>query len=143
TEKNATIDYSGLEEVQVIPYQLYLLLQHLISNSLKFNSPNRPPRIEVTAEVLKGDSITVKGLPQKKKYYHISVRDNGIGFEPKFNERIFEVFQRLHTKDDYEGTGIGLAICKKIAENHKGFIKASGRENEGAVFDIYMPAKAA
>ena len=75
-----------------------------------------------------------------KKYCHITVKDNGIGFEPRFSERIFEVFQKLHGKDVYAGTGIGLAIVKKIVENHNGIITATSQLNEGAQFDIYIPA---
>ena len=73
-------------------------------------------------------------------YYHISISDNGIGFDPKFKHKIFEIFQRLHEKNDYEGTGIGLTIVKKIVENHHGIITATGRINKGAKFDIYIPA---
>ena len=78
-------------------------------------------------------------LPLKKEYCHISITDNGIGFENKFSGKIFEVFQRLHGRDRYTGTGIGLAIVKKIVENHNGIITASGILNEGASFDIYIP----
>ncbi len=72
-------------------------------------------------------------------YYHLAISDNGIGFEPQYKERIFEVFQRLHGRDEYKGTGIGLAIVKKIMENHNGFIVASGETNAGATFDMYFP----
>ena len=74
-----------------------------------------------------------------RMYHHITVSDNGIGFEPQYNEKIFEVFQRLHDRDEYPGTGIGLAIVKKIVENHDGFITANGELNKGATFDIYIP----
>ncbi|MEO6302609.1 MAG: ATP-binding protein [Bacteroidia bacterium] len=72
-------------------------------------------------------------------YCHISVIDNGLGFDPKYKDRIFEVFQRLHGQQVYKGTGMGLAICKRIVENHKGIITATGRLNKGATFDIYLP----
>jgi len=73
-------------------------------------------------------------------YYHITYTDNGMGFDPQYSRRIFEVFQRLHNPEDYGGTGMGLAICKRIVENHKGVIIATGRLNKGARFDIYIPA---
>ena len=80
------------------------------------------------------------GLSQTTDYCHITYMDNGIGFDPHYNERIFEVFQRLHNREEYKGTGMGLAICKRIIENHNGIITASGTLNEGARFDIYIPA---
>ena len=73
-------------------------------------------------------------------YCHIKVSDNGIGFDPQYKDRIFEVFQRLHGKDAYTGTGIGLAIVKKIVENHQGVIMATGEPGKGVSFDIYIPA---
>ena len=79
-------------------------------------------------------------LSPEKKYYCLTFRDNGIGFDNQYKDRIFEVFQRLHDRVTYEGTGIGLAICKRIADNHNGIITASGILNEGAVFSIYIPA---
>ena len=78
-------------------------------------------------------------LSPQKLYCHISIADNGIGFDPEYKERIFSVFQRLHTKAEYPGTGIGLAIVKKIVDNHNGIITASGEINKGARFDIYIP----
>jgi signal transduction histidine kinase len=73
-------------------------------------------------------------------YCHISISDNGIGFEQQYSEKIFEVFQRLHGRSEYQGTGIGLAIVKKIVENHNGIITAKGEQDKGATFDIYIPA---
>jgi light-regulated signal transduction histidine kinase (bacteriophytochrome) len=78
-------------------------------------------------------------LDPNLKYHKITVRDNGIGFENEYSERIFEVFQRLHTRNEYEGTGIGLAICKKIVENHQGIITAASQSQKGATFTIYLP----
>jgi len=75
----------------------------------------------------------------ENSYCHISVSDNGIGFDPQYKERIFEVFQRLHGKEEYKGTGIGLSIVQKIVENHNGIITATGDLDKGAVFDIYIP----
>lgn len=72
---------------------------------------------------------------------HISISDNGVGFDPQYKDRIFEIFQRLHESDKYKGTGIGLAICKRIVENHNGIITATGEPDKGAMFDIYIPVK--
>ena len=80
-----------------------------------------------------------KRLLSKNKYCHITYTDNGIGFDPKYKNLIFEIFQRLNTKDEYEGNGVGLALCKKIVENHNGVITATGELNKGAQFDIYIP----
>jgi signal transduction histidine kinase len=80
-------------------------------------------------------------LPTTAQYHHISFSDNGIGFEPHFSQRIFEVFQRLHGGDVYPGTGIGLAICKKVVENHSGLITAEGVPDKGATFHIFLPAE--
>ena len=74
-------------------------------------------------------------------HHHISIADNGIGFEPEFKDKIFEIFQRLHQKEHYEGTGIGLTIAKKIVENHNGIITANGKLNKGTTFNIYIPAE--
>jgi signal transduction histidine kinase len=78
-------------------------------------------------------------LTNNRNYCHISVSDNGIGFEQQFSDKIFELFQRLHGRQEYKGTGIGLAIVKKIVENHEGIITAKGELNKGATFDIFLP----
>lgn len=87
-----------------------------------------------------GEKFQITQLLPDKKYCHIRISDNGIGFEPEFNDRIFEMFQRLHGKKEYAGTGIGLAIVKKIIEHHGGYIFADGSPDKGATFDIYLPA---
>ena len=88
----------------------------------------------------KGKELNEETLLPEKDYCHISVSDNGIGFEEEYSEKIFEVFQRLHGKEKYKGTGIGLAIVKKIVENHDGVVKASSKPGKGARFDIYLPS---
>ncbi|GAB3234208.1 PAS domain S-box protein [Algoriphagus aestuariicola] len=140
-EKQGEIILKTDVEVNVIHFQFQQMFYNLISNSIKFSRPGTPLRIAVWAERVSGTSIPVKHLPHDRDYWHIQVRDNGIGFEPEYNERIFELFQRLHGKSEYKGTGIGLSIVKKIAENHGGNISASGQPGQGATFDIYLPVE--
>lgn len=138
--KSATISYRNLPFVRAVPGQVYQLFQNLISNSLKFSKEGIVPVIEIHADVLKGRAVP--GLHEKffeKKFYRIYVRDNGIGFDPKYAEEIFVVFKRLHSYHEFEGTGIGLSICKKIVETHKGTITAESAPNQGATFIITLP----
>jgi PAS domain S-box-containing protein len=138
-EKRATIDSTELCDASVIPFQFRQLMHNLIGNSLKFSSPGQPPHIKIRSEIERGTKLDGAGLEPQATYCHISVSDNGIGFEPQYREKIFEVFQRLHPKATYNGTGIGLAIVKKIVENHRGIITANSKPNKGATFDIYLP----
>ena len=139
-EKHATIETIGLCPANIIAFQFRQLMYNLISNALKFSNPDIPSHIVITSNVVKGNKLKNENLSPEKNYCHITVKDNGIGFEPHFSERIFGVFQKLHGKEVYEGTGIGLAIVKKIVENHNGIITATGKLNKGATFDIYIPA---
>ncbi|MDP5199471.1 PAS domain S-box protein [Flavobacterium sp. DG2-3] len=140
-QKSAVIKIEKNSEVDIIPFQFKQLLYNLISNSLKFSNPEIPIVITITSEIALGKDLAEEKLIPAKKYCHVKVSDNGIGFEAQYNKKIFEVFQRLHGRDRYNGTGIGLAIVKKIVENHNGIITASGLQNEGASFDIYIPVK--
>jgi two-component system CheB/CheR fusion protein len=115
-------------------------MYNLVSNALKFSNPDIPSHIIIKSSMVKGSELDSQHFSPEKNYCHITVKDNGIGFESHFNERIFGVFQKLHSKEVYEGTGIGLAIVKKIVENHKGLITATSELNKGATFDIYIPA---
>ncbi|MET0462733.1 MAG: CheR family methyltransferase [Chitinophagaceae bacterium] len=137
--KHATIKVSKLCFARIIPFQFQQLMQNLISNALKFVAPGRDPVITVEGKIAKGEDLGYTDLLADKKYCHIRVTDNGIGFEPEFSEQIFEVFQRLHGQQDYPGTGIGLAIAKKIVEFHKGIITASSELGKETRFDIYLP----
>lgn len=137
-ETGSTINKGDLPELEVIPFQFRQLFTNLISNSLKFRRTDIPLVINIRSEKVKGSEIGQDSA--MNDYYHrIIVEDNGIGFDNTYHERIFDVFQRLHTKQEYEGTGIGLAICKKIVENHRGFITAEGKPGAGAKFMIYLP----
>ncbi|MFM9984270.1 MAG: ATP-binding protein [Flavobacteriales bacterium] len=138
-EKQATIEATDLCPANIIAFQFRQLLYNLISNALKFSKNDIISRIIVTSSIVKGSKLNNPKLSSENDYCHISIEDNGIGFEPRFSERIFEVFQKLHGKEVYAGTGIGLAIVKKIVENHNGIITATGELNKGAQFDIYIP----
>ena len=151
--RNAIIEVGDMCEANIIPFQFRQLLQNLFSNALKFSNPVNPIHIQVKSTIVSFDKllkenaalfnplagISANGTLHEKQYCHISVSDNGIGFEPQYKERIFDIFQRLHTHSTYQGTGIGLAIVKKIVENHNGFINATSQLNEGACFNIYIP----
>ncbi len=139
-EKHAIIEFEGMCAIHVIPFQFRQMMLNLFGNAIKFAKPNIPPHIHLKSELLKGEESNIPSLSPQKLYCHVSVSDNGIGFDPQYADRIFQVFQRLHGKDQYEGTGIGLAIVKKIVENHKGIITATGEPGKGARFDIYLPA---
>ncbi len=137
-EKNGLLERNELCEAIVIPFQFRQLMHNLISNSLKFSKPGISPHITVTGSVIKNGN-SEKPFLENGSYYHINVSDNGIGFDPEYKDKIFDIFQRLHVTEDYRGTGIGLAIVKKIVDNHNGFITAEGEPGKGARFDIYLP----
>ncbi|MNQ34702.1 Phytochrome-like protein cph1 [compost metagenome] len=138
-QKNATIENCENCEANIIPFQFRQLLYNLVSNSLKFSNPEVPIVIKIQSEIVKGSLLNNKKLEKNTHYCHIKISDNGIGFEQQYSSKIFEVFQRLHGKLEYNGTGIGLAIVKKIVDNHNGLITATGEKNKGATFDIYFP----
>ena len=115
-------------------------IYNLFSNAIKFSKEDQPLHINVTSEIETGEKLNSEKLKKDVSYCHIRISDNGIGFEPQYSEKIFEVFQRLHGKGKYSGTGVGLAIVKRIVENHNGLITATGQLNEGATFDIYIPS---
>lgn len=139
--KKAVVETNEMCMAYVIPFQFSQLMFNLISNSLKFSYPDKPPHIKITGRVINGQAFPYNKLIPGKNYCHINVTDNGIGFDPQYSQRIFEVFQRLHGRAEYTGTGIGLAIVKKIAESHNGFIVASSEPGNGAAFDIFIPAE--
>ncbi|MGB8190685.1 MAG: ATP-binding protein, partial [Chitinophagaceae bacterium] len=130
-EKKAIIDVGKLPVMNGYRRQLQQLFQNLISNALKYSIENVPPQITITAT-----KATEKGLT----YNVISVKDNGIGFEQQYADKIFQMFARLHGKNEYSGTGVGLSIVKKVVENHNGFIRVESASGEGSTFEIYLPA---
>lgn len=138
-ENKATIETKLECPANIIPFQFTQLLQNLISNAIKFSKTDVAPHIVIKSSIVHGETLQHDKLSKTIEYCHIIVQDNGIGFDPKFSEKIFDVFQKLHDRDTYEGTGIGLAIVKKIVENHNGLILATGEPSNGARFDIYIP----
>ncbi|AWI24590.1 PAS domain-containing protein [Flavobacterium pallidum] len=139
-EKKAIIHIGHLDTISVVPFQFVQLMHNLIGNALKFSKPGTSPEITIKSKIIHGNQTKIASLRQDESYCHISVSDNGIGFDPQYGERIFEVFQRLHAKNEFSGTGIGLAIVKKIVLNHHGAITATGIPDNGTTFDIYIPA---
>jgi PAS domain S-box-containing protein len=139
-ETNAQVEIGQLPTAEIIPHQFTQLFNNLLSNALKYRKPDETPKIAISSEIVDGRLLRYLAADQSLNYHKISITDNGIGFEPIHAVRIFEMFQRLHGVNQYEGTGIGLAICKKIMQNHKGFIEAQGIPGVGAVFTLYLPA---
>lgn len=138
-EKKAVIEGNITGEAVLIPFQFRQLLHNIIGNALKFSRKDVAPVIKISNEKIKGSEINPAVDFPEKMYHHFQISDNGIGFEDEFKDRIFEVFQRLNTESEFSGTGIGLAIVKKIIENHKGTIAASSVKGKGSVFNFYIP----
>lgn len=138
-EKNAVIVIDALCHINVIPFQFNQLIHNLISNALKYSKPGIFPYISIKSNNIKYSELNIVDVHPTNEYCHISVSDNGIGFDPQYNKQVFSLFTRLHGRTEYKGTGIGLAIVKRIVENHHGFITASGNPNSGATFDIFLP----
>ena len=139
-QKNAIIKADALPEANIIPSQFRQLFQNLLSNSLKFVRDDVQTIITITCSYLKPQEVAHYQLGAAESFLKLEFSDNGIGFENEFAGRIFAIFQRLHGRSEYEGSGIGLAICKKIVEHHGGIIYASGVPDQGATFTIILPA---
>jgi signal transduction histidine kinase len=131
-QKGAIIEYLQLPEIEGAPVLLHQLFYNLLNNALKFSKDGVTPLIHISATIIFEDG---------KEYAAIEVQDNGIGFEPQFAEKIFHTFARLNSKDQYEGTGLGLSLCRKIVQRHGGSIQATGKKGEGAVFSLRLPVK--
>jgi len=140
-QKNAVIEIVDPCTINIIPFQFKQLFYNLISNSLKFSHPGKPLHVTIDNELVKGADLKDLDLLKDRTYCLITYSDNGIGFDQQYSDKIFEIFQRLHGKTDYPGTGIGLAIIKRIVENHKGAVTAEGKSGKGATFNIYIPTK--
>jgi two-component system CheB/CheR fusion protein len=137
-EKKATLEIDDLPQIDVLPGQMRQVFQNILSNALKFMRPNVPAYISITADKVK-DKTLESPVDEEGNYVRICIADNGIGFNEKYLPKIFTIFQRLHTRKEYDGTGIGLAICKKIVEKHGGLITARAQENIGSTFIIILP----
>ena len=137
--KHAIIEVGEMCDALIIPFQFRQLMHNLIGNALKFSHPDRPPHIKIKSRNIIWSKTKDQKDLSKKEYCHITVTDNGLGFEPQYKDHIFEIFKRLHDQEKIAGTGIGLTIAKKIVENHNGIITATGELNKGSTFDIYIP----
>lgn len=138
-EKKAVITVGALPIVNAVGLQMMQLFGNLLSNALKYNKPGTAPAISIVAEPPQAVGDSQEELTTSLQYHTITVRDNGIGFDAADAAKVFDIFYRLHSKSEYQGTGIGLSLCKKIAQNHGGDITASSKPGEGAVFSVYLP----
>jgi light-regulated signal transduction histidine kinase (bacteriophytochrome) len=139
-QKGAIIYKENLPVLKSIPLQIHQLFYNLINNALKFSKPDIAPEIRISCRKLnEAEKGQFKELDPVKEYYEIILKDNGIGFEQSYAEKIFVMFQRLHDKQKFGGTGIGLALCKKVVINHGGLIYAFSKPGEGASFHIILP----
>lgn len=138
-EKNAIINSTSLPTLSVIPFQIQQLFINLIGNSIKYSKPTINPIINIECEIVNAKNHPFLNKNDNQSFYKITVSDNGLGFEEEYADVIFTLFYRLHNNSDYPGTGIGLAICKKIVENHQGIITAEGKIGEGSTFNIFFP----
>ncbi len=137
----ARVEIGFLPTIDADPSQMRQLFQNLISNALKFQRPGEKPEVSISAKILSVQENTSPGLVPGDKICQIMVQDNGIGFDRQFAESIFTLFQRLHSRDEYEGTGIGLSVCRKITDRHGGNIMAKSADGEGATFIITLPVE--
>jgi len=135
TDAGGTVQFADLPKITGVQFLLTQLFMNLFRNSLKFAKKDVPLKIIISYEGMTAGSVS------GRSYHHITVTDNGIGFDNKYNEQIFKVFSRLHTSAQFEGSGIGLALCRKIMHNYKGFISAEGEVGTGAKFTLLFPEK--
>ena len=140
-ETGGGVDVDDLPAIDADPTQMRQLQQNLISNALKFHKPEESPMVRVRGRLVNGHKGNVSDKSPLQDICEITVEDDGIGFDEKYLDRIFTVFQRLHGRDAYEGTGIGLATCRKIVEHHGGSITARSIPGEGARFIVTLPAR--
>jgi PAS domain S-box-containing protein len=140
-ETNASIITTALPRVEAVASEMKQLFNNLLSNAIKFRKPALAPVIKITTSKITKSEKEEHHLPVDKEFFKIQVNDNGIGFEEEYADRIFQIFQRLHGKSEYPGSGIGLAICKKIVDNHNGIMYAESKPGFGATFVIILPEK--
>ncbi|GAB3510108.1 hypothetical protein GCM10027341_48100 [Spirosoma knui] len=140
-DRAAVIEVEALPTIRGNGLQLRQLFQNLLSNALKFTSPDRIPSVHISAQLLSDAEIQTLYPNASGDYVAVSIQDNGIGFEEKHTNRIFNLFQRLHGRNEYTGTGIGLAVCKKVVDNHSGYLSAHSKPNVGSTFVVYLPVQ--
>jgi light-regulated signal transduction histidine kinase (bacteriophytochrome) len=138
-ETGAQIHAGELPVIKGSLTQMKQLFANILNNAIKFRKPGTSPEINISSAILTQEEKDLHDLLASKQYHKITISDNGIGFAGEYAERIFQIFQRLHGKSDYPGSGIGLAICKKIVDHHHGLIFAKGSEGAGAEFVIILP----
>jgi len=140
-QKKATIEIDVPNEVRVIPMQFRQVIHQLLDNALKFSRPEVPPRIILSGKTVCGEGAPGRLISGLESYCCIEVADNGIGFDQQFNEAIFRMFEKLHPVENYRGTGIGLAIVRKIMNRHGGLVEAASIPGAGATFRLYFPER--
>lgn len=144
TTRNAQLTVSQLPTITGDAGQLRQLFQNLISNALKYVDPGNSPIIRISSQLVNPNQLPSPWPPtadtDARLFYQISVQDNGIGFDEQYLERIFQMFQRLHGRSQFEGSGMGLAICKRVVDNHRGTLTAHSRVGQGSTFLVYLPA---
>ncbi|MEO6549786.1 MAG: PAS domain S-box protein [Ferruginibacter sp.] len=138
-EKEAVIEAENLPTINGVCIQITQLITNLLDNAIKYSRPEVKPHIKITSSIIEGKTIEHPAANNQKEYHAITIADNGIGFEKQYEAKIFELFQRLHGRNEYSGTGIGLAIVKKIVSGHNGFIMVEGKPGIGSTFTIYIP----
>ncbi|MBT1707920.1 PAS domain-containing protein [Fulvivirgaceae bacterium PWU5] len=138
-EKNAIVRFDALPKIKAYSVQLIQLFQNLVSNGIKFQPEGQIPHIGITAAYVSGQDIGLDSAVKDFEYLRITVEDDGIGFHQEYADKIFDMFQRLHDHREYPGTGMGLAICRKVLKNHGGFMTAAGKPGQGASFFCFFP----
>jgi light-regulated signal transduction histidine kinase (bacteriophytochrome) len=140
-QKSGRVEVGELATIDADPLQMRQLLQNLIVNALKFTQEGVHPVVKIHGRTIHTNGDHKNGYSHEEDLYELSVEDNGIGFDEKYANRIFDIFQRLHGRQEYEGTGIGLAICRRIVDRHNGEIKAKSVSGEGTQFIFTLPVK--
>jgi light-regulated signal transduction histidine kinase (bacteriophytochrome) len=140
-QKSGRVEVGELATIDADPLQMRQLLQNLIVNALKFTQEGVHPVVKIYGRTIHTNGDHKNGYSHEEDLYELSVEDNGIGFDEKYANRIFDIFQRLHGRQEYEGTGIGLAICRRIVDRHNGEIKAKSVSGEGTQFIFTLPVK--
>ncbi|MCK5404577.1 MAG: ATPase, partial [Desulfobulbaceae bacterium] len=138
-ETNAEVEIASLPTVMADGLQMRQLFQNLIGNALKFSRQDVPPDIDIRSETCRSQNLPEAIESQSENFACIKVKDNGIGFDQKYADKIFGVFQRLHTRSEYSGSGIGLSICQKIVKRHGGAIRVESKPDHGATFTVIFP----